>query len=390
MVSQILLAIVLSLTNAAAIVVPAFDQAPASCLSRPSKNRSTNINADDDSYRIKFKAADCTGEVRIDGKLRFNDDFTRLVGIDRGGVLRIDENDGDTRRVLEVTSGSNGLEYSWSVNGRERAFDAQGRAYLDAWTLVLFRELGYAAEERATYLVNNKGVAGVLSEVALMKSDYVQAEYLGVAMEKGKLSEADVQRVLGVAAETLDSDYYMSNVLAGAARGVEFSSESRRNYLTAVGTMESDYYKEGALRALLEKGRMTSAEMAIVLREATTIDSDYYRSTLLSSVADRNTMDGTLRSAYLEAVKGIESDYYRAESLKQLLDRSGITDSELVDIIGTARTIKSDYYLTEVLSNVASGRTLSGNARTAYMDAAGSIKSSHYRNSAEAALRRSR
>jgi hypothetical protein len=363
-------------------------QGVAPCLARQSKNRSMNVNNDDDSYRMKYSSTECRGDVRIEGKLRYSSDFERITGISNGGSIRIEEEDHGTTRLLEGTPSGSGLSFKWSVNGRERPYDAEAQQWFDAWTLLMFRELGFAATERATAMVHAGGAEAVLKEVGRMTSDYVQSTYLGVALEEGHLNAASVERVLAVAGAELESDYYMATTLTHASRGVEFNTQARRSYLTAASRIGSDYYKELVLADLLKNGRLERGEVADVLKQATMIGSDYYRAALLGSLATKYEMDSTLRPAYLSSVSSIQSDYYKLDVLKKLLTQREMADADLATILEAGRGIESDYYASELLTQVARKFELRGAAREAFMTNLNRIESKYYRSNVTSAMRR--
>ena len=361
------------------------------CISRQTRNRSTNVNNDDHRYTMKYSSAGCSGDVRIEGKLRYSSNFEQITGLSEDGFIRIEENDGGTRRRLEASPSGNGLSFKWWINGTERPFDAEAREWFDAWTLLMFREMGFAANERATAMVHSGGADAILREVKLMSSDYVQATYLGVALEKGNLDAGAVERVLAATNTALESDYYIATTLTHASKGVAFSSGARRSYLSAAGKMSSDFYKEQALGELVKNGRLEHNEIAEVLRQANMIDSDYYRTTLLGRVSSKFQMDATLRNAYLSGVSGIDSDYYKLTALQKLLtQKSSLSESELASVLTTGRSIDSDYYGAELLVAVARNYALKGAARDAFMTNLNRISSDHYRASVQSALRSER
>ncbi len=374
--------------NVAASSANAAVQQERACLSRDGKGRSINVNnSDNEHYTIKYKSADCEGDVRVDGKLRYNSDYTRIVGLSNGGFMRIDETDHGVTRHLEARPSGDGLSYDWSVNGKSRPFDAEARAWLDNWTLVLFREMGFAAEDRATAMVNSGGIDAILREVGQMQSDYVQSIYLGVALEKGRPSNGDIERVLSVAASEIDSDYYMSEVLTHASKGMTFTNAAQQSYLKATARMQSDYYREEVLSNLLANGRLSNDQIAEVMRQAKLIQSDYYIATMLSNVASKYALDPAMRSAYMSAVGTIESDYYKLDVLHKLLAQKSLSDTDVISILTAGRTIGSDYYQSDLLQTVARRYDLKGAVRDAFMENMNKIASTYYRQSVQSVMR---
>ncbi|MEJ2184469.1 MAG: M56 family metallopeptidase [Gemmatimonadota bacterium] len=349
------------------------------CLQRhPTGHNSTSVNHHDDVYRLSYDRGDCDGAIRIRGTLRFNDDFTRLVGISGGGSVRMEENYGRESRRLDIVPDGKGLGYTWRVNGKEQPFDAAGQQWLSAMLVGMFRQMGFMAEERALSILRRQGVQGLLREADLLESDHVQSQYLKVAIESGHLDDAGVRRVLDVAGRMLDSDYYLASVLTTVADDFQFDDATRDAFLKAAGTLESDHYRHQVLIAVLKKGDLTPAQVATVLDYSTAITSDYYRAGVLMSVADRYGMNATVRAAYLKAAQEIESDHYKAQVLDKLLANSQLAPDQVAEVIAAASSIQSDSYLAGILNKIDVASLTSPALQQAFLRAAATLDSDHY------------
>ena len=65
-------------------------------------------------------------EMKLRGKVEFNDDYTDVVSISPGGSLRIkDERGGKTRRIEITPSGDGGLTRVYSFDGETRPYDGR-------------------------------------------------------------------------------------------------------------------------------------------------------------------------------------------------------------------------------------------------------------------------
>lgn len=370
---------------AGGVTVPAgsagggIQQQGTTCLERRrTDHNSTSVNRNDDEYHLTYDRGDCDGDIRIRGKLRFNDDFTRLVGISSGGSVRMEENYGRDSRRLDIAPDGNGLEYTWRVNGKEQPFDAAGQQWLSAMLVGMFRQLGYMAEERALSILQRQGVQGLLQEAGLLDSDYVQSKYLKVAIESGQLDAAGVERVLDMADRMLDSDYYRASLLTTVAADVQLDDATRAVFLKAAGKLESDHYRHQVLTAVLKKGGLTPAQVATVLDHSAAIKSDYYRAGVLLSVAERYGMNATVRAAYLKAAQEIGSDYYKAQVLDKLLAGSRLAPDQTAQVIAAAASIQSDTYLAKILNEIDVASLTSPALQQAFLRAAATIDSDHY------------
>jgi hypothetical protein len=158
---------------------------------------STSITDDDgrQKWTIKLEGTSCRIDFRMEGKAKFNDDFTDLVSLAPGGSFRLDVTDDGERRQLEITPGAGGLERTWKVNGREQAYDDAARAWFGAFLIELDRRTAVGVDQRLPVLLKKGGVSGVLAETAQMPSDYARNVYYTKLAAATHLSSADVVRV---------------------------------------------------------------------------------------------------------------------------------------------------------------------------------------------------
>jgi beta-lactamase regulating signal transducer with metallopeptidase domain len=96
------------------------------------RGRGSNIshNSDDGVETIRWSRGRCSGSARIEGTVRFTDGFDDVLSLTSGGLFRLEEDDGDDERRVEVRSVRGELQYRYRVNGRDTDFDAAGRTWL--------------------------------------------------------------------------------------------------------------------------------------------------------------------------------------------------------------------------------------------------------------------
>ena len=346
------------------------------CLSG-GRNTNVNSNTNDGRRTIKWSGSECSGELIVEGDVEFDPTFTRITGISRGGRVQITtEEDGVERRVT-ITPANSGVAYDYRVNGDRREMDAAGHEWLSSTLLLMFRRFGFMADERATSIMQRGGVNALLTEVDQLRSDYVRSSYLGAAVESGRLDDAALDRVLRIAGNAVDSDYYRTRIITSAAGRYEFTDAVREAYLGAVSGIDSDYYTHVAYSELLKKGQLTPAQVSTVLAESRNIDSDHYRATLLNEMASRYGSSAGIRAAYLAAASDLDSDYYKAGVLTNLLSSGGMSSAELAEVIDAAATIDSDHYSATVLAHVAETGLSDGTLQRAFVRAASRIDSDY-------------
>ncbi|HKJ01856.1 MAG TPA: M56 family metallopeptidase, partial [Longimicrobiales bacterium] len=87
--------------------------------------RSSISSNDGERTTLQWSRPGCAVDVRIQGAVDFTDDFRGVERLAPDALVRIEENDGDTRRWLEITAGPDGRPtFRYRLNGQDRNFDA--------------------------------------------------------------------------------------------------------------------------------------------------------------------------------------------------------------------------------------------------------------------------
>lgn len=330
--------------------------------------------------RIEWSKPGCEVDVRIEGDIEFNDDFTDVDRMDRDGRFSIEEQDGRVQRRLDITPASGGRpEYAYSVDRKDQAFDGAARDWYRGMLTQLFRRTGFMAHERARAILQQGGVPALLRELDQLSSDYGFATYVQELLKQADLSDAQAMDVVKRARDRVESDYYMASILQAFAPKHLTSDEMVDQYLAAASTMDSDYYRAAVLGTALKRGDLSTRQVGSILRAASGMDSDYYIATVLTEVAQQYKLAPDMRTVYLKAVTSMDSDYYRSTVLGALMKRNDLTQDELAMILEAAATISSATYATNVLDEVASRDLSSDELRAAYLQVAVGLESDYHR-----------
>lgn len=328
------------------------------------------------------------------GKLELTDDWTGIARLTPGTEVTLEEDDGRTEHRLDVEAGRDGQPvYTWTVDGKERAFDAAGRQWLQGMLLRLVRGSGYDADRRVAWFLKNQGPNGLLAEISQITSDYVKSLYFQKLFARKGLGTDVVERALRQAGKEIGSDYELAQTLvaAASAAGTQALTEPvARAYAEAARSIESDYEQKRALSTLIAKGRPSSAALTLMLQAAQGIGSDYELAEVLTKVPASALGDAAVRTAYLKAAEGIGSDYEHHRALSALVASGKLSGDSLVAALRSAREIGSDCELASLLVEIAGKYSLTGAARDAYVETTGSIGSKYERGRAEEALRSGR
>ncbi len=357
-------------------------EVPALCGPADGESHSQSSLSNDGIRIIETEYGSCRSSVRIEGELEFSDDFTKLTRLSSDGFLRLEVSRDGSRRRLEARPGPGGRpEYAWSVDGRERPFDAEGERWLSAALLDLFRVSGYMATERATWILSREGPDGVLAEVERMQADHAQARYLSVLLERGSLTPAQVRRVIEVAGRQIESDHSLGEVLQATAASYSFDAPTRAAFLEAARSLESDHQQGEVFRTALARGDLSEENLSVILEAAATdIESDHQLAEILMELSQRYPLEPSLRAPFLRAAATLESDHQKGEVYGFVLQQPGLRPEEMAAVLEAAQGIDSDHTLSQLLVQVAD-RGLSDPAlRRAFLQAARTIESDHDRS----------
>jgi hypothetical protein len=360
-------------------------------------------------WTVKLLGTDCKADMRVDGTVEFNDAFTDVKSLSRGGSFKLDVTEGGVRHEIELQERGGSLSRVYRVDGRERAFDNEGQTWFAQFLITLDRRTAVGVDSRLPVLLRQGGVSAVLKETSLMQSDYPRTKYYEKLLASRQLNDSERAQVLKQTAAMTKSDHYATVVLGEIAKSGFQNAEVRAAALSILDRMESDHYRSVAVANVIGEGRPTAADMDVLVRTveriesdhyklevlrrivngplqpqhraalakaARTVDSDHYATEFLKALtADGNTVE---RQVFLDVIDTIESDHYRNESIQALLRTSGVTEADLLKVVAITAPMDDDHYKALALQSVAQHRSATDRVRNAVLDASERM-SSHYR-----------
>jgi len=344
--------------------------------------RSTHQSEDNGSVMINTSAGRCSVHLAAEGAFTFTEDFSDLAAVTPGGqvVIEVDYGAHDRRVTMRPGDGAGGgVERVYKVDGEIQPFDAEARSWLAETLTFLLRRTGYAGEQRAQWILERRGVQGLLDEIALLDGDYARRIYYQAAIESGRLDVAGYERVVTDAGRTIGSDYELAELLIAVAKAQPLTDRMQAGFVAAAKTLGSDYERRRVLQAALSRDGLTPGVQAAMLEAAAGINSDYELATLLIELNDARRIDDAVRPAFFKAANSLQSDYEHRRVLTAVVGRGGAGASRaiLADVLESARTIGSDYELAELLSEVGGTYLLDDTLRPAFFAAAGTLNSDY-------------
>jgi hypothetical protein len=328
---------------------------------------------------IKLTRDDCTLRVDSEGEVTFSADDRDVESISAGGYFEVEERLGRERRRVEIASDGGRLERRWLVNGGERPYNDEARAWLADVVLVLMRRAGLNAEARALRIFERQGADGLIAEIATLQSDYVAARYYTVLFDRARLSAAQQSRLLEDAGRRIRSDYELARVMKTLAGRGPLEPGVQLAYVRASDGLESDYEHRQALEALVRSSDLDAAALDAMLASARRLDSDFERAELLVATAARYPEGRPLPASYVEALGGMRSDYERRRALTPLLERDRLAPADRARVLVMLATMRSDFERAEALVHVAHGGPLDDATREPYFQAVNAMRSDHER-----------
>jgi hypothetical protein len=299
-----------------AIGLPAYAGRANAQTPRTEKQNTTKWEWNDDGWRRK---------VEIHGKAEFNEQYSDVSALSEGSFVILEEDrHGDLRR-LEVRRDQSGqLVRRYFVDGELRALDENGRKWVAGLLLIAVRQGAIDVDRRVKTILRQRGVGGMLEEIASISGEYAKRLYFQAAFKDESLSRSDRQRVLVALGVQITSDHEKANILKNTADMFLSDSALASAFFQTIATINSDYEHRGALSALLKRKSLSEHVLSQLLASAAAISSDYEKATFLLEASDLYSGDAGLRSAFLRTVETIKSDHERGRVLNAMLKKKQI------------------------------------------------------------------
>jgi len=334
----------------------------------------SSTTAENENLTIFVDVGGCSVRLAATGKFAFTEDFTDIGSVAAGAQVVVEVDYGGHDRRVTVRPGN---ERVYKVDGDVRPFDAEAKAWLTETITYLLRRTGYEAEARARWILDRRGIRGLIDEFGQLQGDYTRRIYYQAAVESGKLDVAAYEELVEMAARTISSDYELAELLIAVSKSQPLTARMQAGFAAAAKSISSDYERHRVLTAALSRPGLTPAAQAVMLEAATGIDSDYELASLLIELNDARAIDDAVRPAFFTAANTMSSDYEHRRVLTAVVGRKGASRAMLADALASAQSIGSDYELAELLTQIAGVYTVDETLRLAFFAAAATISSDH-------------
>lgn len=341
--------------------------------------------------RARVKRADCQLQLEREGEVTFNSNFTDIIGVSKDGWVEISDKGGSVEHKLRIVADDNGnMSRIWTVDGAKQPYDAAAAAWLRESMLELDRYTDFSNGARMAAVYKEKGVNGVLDEMANTSGDYGKRSQIEHLLKIARLDHAQTERVLTMAMQDMSGDYERSQLLQALLKQNLIDASLQPAYIAAATKISGDYERRQALGALAGTGKLTPAGQKAVFDAAKTISGSYDRAQLIGAVAKQYGLSAETAPSFAAAAELMESDYDLRTLLSQVVDDHPDLDSAIFGRFLTIATdrIDSDYDKAEFFIHVARTRPNTEAERERIAKAAESISSESDYGRVLASLRR--
>ncbi len=315
----------------------------------------------------RWNHKDSRGSFKSKGTIRYNRGLDDIVSISAGGSIEIEDRRNGRLHEATFRGRSGGIERSYLVNGSERPWDDDARAWFAQFIIQLDRGSGMFIEQRFPRLMSEGGAGGVLREISLMTSDYGRSIYFHKLLE-GDLDEETMRSAVSQAGREISSDYELARTLTAAAKRHALDGAATRvAYLEAVGSLESDYEHARVLMVLVERRDLTAALVDGAVASASQMESDYEQARVMVALAEHRHVKPPQQRGYIRAAHDFDSDYERSRVLRALLEHGRLADENIGTMLLACSTFESDYERANVLVQLAESVPMVEGDRAAFL-----------------------
>jgi beta-lactamase regulating signal transducer with metallopeptidase domain len=90
-------------------------------------------------WTASWSGQNCHVDLHSEGEITFNEDTVAIESISPGGFFEISDRHGDTLRQVRVTPSAGGLQFDFKVDGTEKPFDSEAKAWFSTFLTTMQR-----------------------------------------------------------------------------------------------------------------------------------------------------------------------------------------------------------------------------------------------------------
>lgn len=368
----VLLAVIAALTPSRAGAAEPFAVSPAPCFV-PVRGSTFDEETDDRGGRsIWWRTGSCSGQARIEGEVRFTDDFAAVRSVSPGGAFRLALRDGARTTEVVVRRGvDGGIHPAIRVGGRAVPWNAEAERWLAAALPELMRVSSYGDDVRAATMLARQGADAVADEMDLARSETLRAQYADALLGSGLDAPTMVRALDRVA--TLRNYAAVPDLLLRSAERLPADAQVHAAYLRAARRIEFQPDLRRVLAALAQTGELRAAGWMELFREARRLTSGRELELLLGSIAPALPVERQVHAEYLATARRIGDAADRRRALVALAAGGELDAAMQVRVIGEVAALGSEAEKELMLAQIAGHLSRDPQVAEAYQAAAGWI-----------------
>ena len=315
--------------------------------------QNTRVKVKNNKASYNYSGKDGRTSFSYKGKIALSDDEKSIQSISPNGFLEYKVG----KKSLYITSGSKGaLSYIYKVNGREQAFEPEGKAFLASAVQDMINH-GIGAEARVQRLYSQGGTNQVLGAIDKLKSDFVKSKYFKLLFTQQGLSSQAVAKSLEKVGTFMNSDFEISKTLKNTPDNFLKDENVSEAYLKSVKTMSSDFEKSKALKYLVANSNSSQILQNSILATQN-ISSDFEQAKVLKAILSQPNLDNNHINYVLEASKKLSSDFESAKVLTYVLGKTQMNQENFTNFLNASDGISSDFEKSKVFMSALSKEKL--------------------------------
>ena len=253
-------------------------------------------------------------EMKWTGPFRLTADDRDIEWVEPGKSVRISDGYWLTSTGVEIKGIENGVERIFSKKSFKLPYEPDGREFLATMLQKVIRRGGFGGATRVKRLLEQGGVAGVLTEIDRLETDHARRTYYTALLDQAALNSRELNDVVARAARTISGDFELSTTLTRAATARAVDDSVRESIIRATHSIGGDVEQRRALMAATYAP--FSERLALAGLDAARGLNGTTRSSYLVALAQAGGLTDTTRQAYLDAAASIGGQLERTRALR--------------------------------------------------------------------------
>jgi beta-lactamase regulating signal transducer with metallopeptidase domain len=366
-----LLALIAALTPARAGAAEPFAITPEAC----GRRGAATFDEETDGKSIRtmvWGGRGCSGSARIQGSVRFADDFTSVRSIRPGGLFHLLMRDGERETEIVIRPGANGrLHRGLRGGGRELPWSDDAERWLAVALPELMRHTRYAEDVRAADVLAQQGAEALVGATDLARGEALRAEYADALLGPG-LDPAAMRAALDRLA-TQESGAGIPDLLIRSVERLPADAQVQAAYLRAASRIQDPGELRRVLAVLAGTGRLRQAGWIELFRQSRRIRSQRELRQLLGAVAPALPADRQVEAEYFAAAQRMEGDADRRRAMVALVGGGRADVATQVRVLAGTPAVASPAERERMLTQLAPVLTRDVRVESAFRAAARSV-----------------